>query len=110
MDDDQILLGDNMELLPSFPDGSFQLIYIDPPFNTGRPQRRQRLRTVADPDGDRTGYAGRRYRSEHVPSPAYATATTTTSVSWSRGCGRRGGCSTPPARSTSTSTRASRTT
>jgi site-specific DNA-methyltransferase (adenine-specific) len=72
VDGDQILLGDNMALLPSFPDEGFQLIYIDPPFNTGRDQKRQRLHTVADADGDRTGFAGRRYRSERVASAAYA--------------------------------------
>ncbi|MEA2209387.1 MAG: hypothetical protein QOF54_1864, partial [Solirubrobacteraceae bacterium] len=37
---DEILLGDNLRLLPSFADGSFQLVYIDPPFNTGRAQVR----------------------------------------------------------------------
>jgi len=58
VDGDQILLGDNLGLLGQFPDGSFQLIYIDPPFNTGRRQHRRSLRTVADPDGDRTGFGG----------------------------------------------------
>ena len=33
---DQILLGDNLELLPALRDGSFQLVYVDPPFNTGK--------------------------------------------------------------------------
>ena len=33
---EEILLGDNLELLPRFADGSFQLIYIDPPFNSNR--------------------------------------------------------------------------
>ena len=60
----QILLGDNLELLSRFADGSFQLAYLDPPFNTGRTQRRRTLAVVADADGDRTGFGGRRYRSE----------------------------------------------
>ena len=71
MDGDQILLGDNLTLLGQFPDGSFQLIYIDPPFNTGRRQHRRSLRTVADPDGDRTGFGGRRYRTQEVEATAY---------------------------------------
>jgi site-specific DNA-methyltransferase (adenine-specific) len=67
----RILLGDNLELLAAFPDGCFQLIYIDPPFNTGRTQVRQTLRTLPDPDGDRTGFGGRRYRSELLQTSSY---------------------------------------
>jgi len=44
---DEILLGDNLELLSAFADESFQLIYIDPPFNTGRRQTRRTLQTEA---------------------------------------------------------------
>lgn len=60
----QVLLGDNLELLPKFADGSFRLVYVDPPFNTGRRQERERLRVVRDEEaGDRTGFGGRRYRT-----------------------------------------------
>jgi site-specific DNA-methyltransferase (adenine-specific) len=68
---DQILLGDNLELLPRFGDGTFQLIYIDPPFNTGRRQQRRTLETVADAGGDRTGFGGRRYRTRQLDRSAY---------------------------------------
>jgi site-specific DNA-methyltransferase (adenine-specific) len=68
---DQILLGDNLDLLPSLPDAAFQLIYIDPPFNTGRRQERRTLATVADSAGDRTGFAGRRYRTDELARAAY---------------------------------------
>ncbi|MHB8531431.1 MAG: DNA-methyltransferase [Solirubrobacteraceae bacterium] len=68
---DQILLGENMELLPAFPDGSFQLIYIDPPFNTGRDQRRRTLSAVADPDGERDGFGGRRYSTKLLAESSY---------------------------------------
>ncbi len=68
---DEILLGENLELLPCFADGSFQLVYIDPPFNTGRPQERATLRAVADPDGGRTGFQGRRYRTELLERSSY---------------------------------------
>ena len=61
---DLVVLGDNLEVLPLLADGSFQLIYIDPPFNTGGRRTRRTLRVTAAPDGDRTGFAGRRYRSE----------------------------------------------
>jgi site-specific DNA-methyltransferase (adenine-specific) len=68
----EILLGDNLELLPTFADRCFQLIYIDPPFNTGGRQARHTLATVADPDGDRTGFQGRRYSTRVLQSHAYS--------------------------------------
>jgi len=46
--------------------GSVALMYVDPPFNTGRRQVRQRMRTVQDDDGDRIGFGGRRYRTEQL--------------------------------------------
>jgi len=67
----QILLGENLALLPAFADGSFQLIYIDPPFNTGKVQVRRTLRVVGDVAGERTGFGGRRYRSSVLGSSAY---------------------------------------
>ena len=60
----RILLGDNLEILRTLPSASVPLIYIDPPFNTGRPQQRLRMRTVRDILGDRTGFGGHRYRTE----------------------------------------------
>ena len=69
--DDQIVLGECHELLPGYADRSFQLIYIDPPFNTGTTQQRRRLRTVGDPEGDRAGFQGRRYRTELLKSSSY---------------------------------------
>jgi site-specific DNA-methyltransferase (adenine-specific) len=68
---DQILLGENLQLLPRFASGSFQLVYIDPPFNTGRSQARQTLRAVADAGGERTGFQGRRYRTELLARSSY---------------------------------------
>ena len=68
---DEILLGDCLELLPRFADGAFQLIYIDPPFNTGREQKRKLMRTVADEDGDRTGFQGRRYATRLLGESSY---------------------------------------
>jgi site-specific DNA-methyltransferase (adenine-specific) len=67
----EIVLGDNLDVLPKYADGTFQLAYLDPPFNTGREQRRRTLRVVADGDGDREGFAGRRYRSELLESSSY---------------------------------------
>ncbi|MDE3105156.1 MAG: site-specific DNA-methyltransferase [Acidobacteriota bacterium] len=64
----QIVLGDNLEFLSGMEAGSAQLIYVDPPFNTGRRQTRSRLRTVRDATGDRVGFGGRRYRTEVLES------------------------------------------
>ena len=33
-----IHFGDNLPILRGFPDASFDLVYIDPPFNTGKSQ------------------------------------------------------------------------
>ena len=46
-DVDSIYLAENMDVLPRFPDAGFQLVYIDPPFNTGKPQARGRSRQRA---------------------------------------------------------------
>jgi site-specific DNA-methyltransferase (adenine-specific) len=64
LDDDLLVEGDCAAVLPRLPGGAFDMVYVDPPFNTGGAQRRERLRVVADDDGDRAGFAGRRYRSE----------------------------------------------
>jgi site-specific DNA-methyltransferase (adenine-specific) len=59
----KIYFADNLEVLRSLPSESVDLIYIDPPFNTGKIQSRTRIRTVQSPDGDRVGFQGRRYKS-----------------------------------------------
>jgi site-specific DNA-methyltransferase (adenine-specific) len=69
---DHVLLGDNLELLRALPDGVAQMVYADPPFNTGRPRVRRTLATVAAADGDRTGFGGRRYATRVVGETTYA--------------------------------------
>ena len=71
---DQILLGENLALLPAFADESFQLIYIDPPFNTGHAQVRKTLSVVGDADGERIGFQGRRYRTRLLAESSYRDA------------------------------------
>jgi site-specific DNA-methyltransferase (adenine-specific) len=69
----RILQDDNLTALRELPDASVELIYVDPPFNTGVTQKRTRIRTVRDTDGDRTGFGGNRYRTEKLAStPIYA--------------------------------------
>jgi site-specific DNA-methyltransferase (adenine-specific) len=66
-----ILLGDNLPLLRDLEDGSVQMVYADPPFNTGRTQARKTLATVANTDGDRTGFGGRRYATTLLAESSY---------------------------------------
>lgn len=62
-----VVLADNLEVLRRLPGESVDLVYVDPPFNTGRRQTRERLRTVRDDaGGDRTGFGGRRYRTVRI--------------------------------------------
>jgi len=68
----RIVQGDNLEVLRGLETGSVALIYIDPPFNTGKRQARMRLKTVRDDAGDRTGFKGQRYRTEKVGGTSYA--------------------------------------
>jgi site-specific DNA-methyltransferase (adenine-specific) len=66
-----IHLGDNLPLLQSLDDGLARLVYIDPPFNTGKRQERRTLTALRDEEGDRVGFGGRRYRTELLGSRAY---------------------------------------
>ena len=71
----RVIFADNLEALASVPDGSAALVYIDPPFNTGRTQSRTTIRTVRDEvSGDRTGFQGKRYRTIELGSSGYADA------------------------------------
>lgn len=67
-----VYFGDNLEVIGSFPAQTFDLIYIDPPFNTGKTQARTQIRTVRDDEGDRTGFQGKRYRTVRIGTRAYS--------------------------------------
>ena len=58
-----LYLGDNLPILKTVPDASVQLIYIDPPFNTGREQQRSKITTKRNDLGDRIGFKGERYET-----------------------------------------------
>jgi site-specific DNA-methyltransferase (adenine-specific) len=67
----RIELAENLDALARIPSGSIPLIYIDPPFNTGKAQTRLNVRTEQDPNGDRTGFGGMRYRTTRLSQSAY---------------------------------------
>jgi site-specific DNA-methyltransferase (adenine-specific) len=71
----QIIHSENLAALCALPDASVQLIYIDPPFNTGTTQQRKRIKTIRDTAGDRTGFGGKRYRTEIQATAASYTDT-----------------------------------
>jgi site-specific DNA-methyltransferase (adenine-specific) len=77
-DEDLVIEGENLSVLTRLPDGAFDLVYIDPPFNTGGRQRRRTLATEAVTDGggpgDRTGFGGRRYRTRLLQALSYEDA------------------------------------
>ncbi len=56
-----VVKGDNLEFIRTLPDGSFRLIYIDPPFNTGKVQSRQTMNNVRSTTGTRVGFKGMTY-------------------------------------------------
>jgi site-specific DNA-methyltransferase (adenine-specific) len=64
--------GDNLPLLQDMDAQSFDFIYIDPPFNTGKVQQHTRLTTTRDSEhGDRVGFGGQRYRTERGTTASY---------------------------------------
>ncbi|MEA2354606.1 MAG: hypothetical protein QOD61_735 [Solirubrobacteraceae bacterium] len=73
LDDDLLILADNARVLAALPDRAFDLIYIDPPFNTGSPQTRRTLEVVRDEAGT-PGFGGRGYARREVGRSAYADA------------------------------------
>ncbi len=70
----QVILADNLAVLPQLPDESFDLIYLDPPFNTGKTQSRRSITTTRDQEGDRTGFGGTKYRTSFGDTLQYSDA------------------------------------
>lgn len=67
----KIILGDNIEVLKNIESNSIDLIYVDPPFNTKKERKLVSIRTTRDVEGDRTGFAGNRYKSEIIGTKSY---------------------------------------
>jgi site-specific DNA-methyltransferase (adenine-specific) len=67
----RIYFGDNLPILQALPSESVNLIYIDPPFNTGKKQSRTQIRTERDELGDRVGFQGKRYQTIKIGSKGY---------------------------------------
>ncbi len=70
LDDDLLIRADCAAVLPRLADGAFDLIYIDPPFNTGGTQTRRTLAVVRDAEGT-PGFGGHGYARREVARSAY---------------------------------------
>ncbi len=66
-----IYFGDNLQIIQSLFAESIDLVYIDPPFNTGRIQGRTQIQTVRSENGDRIGFQGHRYQTIQVGKRQY---------------------------------------
>lgn len=67
----RVVLAENLDVLGRLPGESLDLIYLDPPFNTGKRQVLRRIKAVRDDAGDRTGFQARRYRTIPMGSTGY---------------------------------------
>jgi site-specific DNA-methyltransferase (adenine-specific) len=68
----KIIQADNLDVLREMEAESVDLIYIDPPFNTGKLQLRKRIKTTRTEAGDRIGFQGQRYLTEVVGVHTFA--------------------------------------
>ena len=72
----KIIQGENLAARASLPDAFAAVIYVDPPFNTGKVQKRDRIKVTraeggeGGEGGDRGGFGGRRYDVEQVEGGA----------------------------------------
>jgi site-specific DNA-methyltransferase (adenine-specific) len=68
----RIYFSDNLPILRDMPGESVDLIYIDPPFNTGKVQGRTQIQTIRNISGDRVGFGGQRYETVKIGTKSYA--------------------------------------
>jgi site-specific DNA-methyltransferase (adenine-specific) len=57
----RVIHADNLDILPALPDDTFTVVYLDPPFNTGREQTRQSTTSVCTEGGSVRGFKGQTY-------------------------------------------------
>ena len=69
--ENKVYYAENLNVLQTLPDESVNLIYIDPPFNTGKVQARNSLKTIANEAGDRKGFGGKAYKTISIGSKQY---------------------------------------
>jgi len=70
----KIYFGENLDVLQQLSDETVDLIYIDPPFNTGKKQARKQISVELDENGDRVGFGGNRYQTTVLGERGYRDA------------------------------------
>jgi site-specific DNA-methyltransferase (adenine-specific) len=68
---DRVVHGDNLAVVSGLPDGAFTVVYLDPPFNTGRAQVRRSMSTPRSVNGTRVGFRGLTYDTVRGRVSAY---------------------------------------
>jgi site-specific DNA-methyltransferase (adenine-specific) len=68
---DLVVHGDNLSVVAELPDAAFTLVYLDPPFNTGRAQVRRPMSTPRSEHGTRVGFRGLTYDTVRGRVSAY---------------------------------------
>lgn len=68
----EVHYSENLEFLEGVQGCSARLIYIDPPFNTGRTQKHRRRRSFRDDNGEHLGFGGRRYSTHQVGTMSFS--------------------------------------
>ena len=66
-----IYFGDNLPILKGLPSESVDLIYIDPPFNTGKIQKHTKIKAIKSKKGSRIGFQGNTYETIDLGTKAY---------------------------------------
>ena len=67
-----IYCGDNLPILRNMADESVNLIYIDPPFNTGKSQKRTQIKATVSSRGERVGFKGNKYETIRLGTKEYS--------------------------------------
>lgn len=67
-----VYFDDNLNVLRNIPSESINLIYIDPPFNTGKVQKRTGIKAIKDENGDRIGFGNRKYKTIKIDTTGYS--------------------------------------
>jgi site-specific DNA-methyltransferase (adenine-specific) len=70
----RVVQADNLRVLGEMAAESVDLVYIDPPFNTGHTQARTAMKTVRNPAGDRVGFNGERYATTKLATRQFEDA------------------------------------
>src|SRR4051794_35791888 len=69
--DDLVIEGDCGTVLEALPANAFDMVYIDPPFNTGKRQTLRSIRANRDEAAGTAGFGGRRYSREVLSALSY---------------------------------------